>query len=134
MATASDFAIIIGDNEAEVSARTTSGGQGDENIRFTFRLEKPLPGGVLMFMVRALSNANYIEPRIIINGINVGHAQRSVGADPNTWYTQIVRIDDHALRDGDNHINIFRATASSVTGGPDSFFLRGMVCHYRKTV
>jgi hypothetical protein len=134
MATASDFAIIIGDNEAEVSARTTSGGRGDEHFNLRFTLDNPRPGGVLMFMVRALSNADYEEPRIIINGITIGHVQRSVGAEPNTWYTQIVRIDDRALQDGDNDVAIFAATAPIAGERPDSFFLRAMVCHYRKTV
>ena len=136
MATASDFAFIIGDDAAEISDRTTSGGQGDENRTFTFRLDNPVSDvdGILTFMVRALSNADYLEPRILINGRNVGHVQRSVGATSDTWFTQIVRIDRGVLRDGENRLQLFRATPSSVTGRSDSYAVRAAVCHYRKTV
>jgi hypothetical protein len=138
MATASDFAIIIGDDAVEISARTASGGQGDENRRFNFRLENPVAsdGGILMFMVRALSNPDYLEPRILMNDHSgaIGRVQRSVGADGNTWFTQIIRIDSGVLRNGDNRVHFFLATPNTVSGGPDSYFLRGAVCHYRKTL
>ncbi|MEY4545399.1 MAG: hypothetical protein RL685_1594 [Pseudomonadota bacterium] len=138
MATASDFAFIIGDDEEEISARTAQGGQGDENRRFNFNLDHPIAedGGVLTFMVRALSNADYLEPRIIMNDHigAIAHVQRSVGANNTTWFTQVVRIDKGVLRNGDNRVHFFLATANTVAGGPDSYFLRGAVCQYRKTV
>ncbi|MEO8179168.1 MAG: hypothetical protein ABI895_10070 [Deltaproteobacteria bacterium] len=138
MATASDFAFIIGDDEEEISARKAQGGQGDENRRFNFQLDRPIAddGGILIFMVRALTNPDYLEPRIIMNDHigAISHVQRSVGANSATWFTQVVRIDKGVLRHGENRVHFFLATANSVVGGPDSYFLRGAVCQYRKTL
>jgi len=64
----------------------------------------------------------------------ISHVQRSVGANSATWFTQVVRIDKGVLRHGENRVHFFLATANAVVGGPDSYFLRGAVCQYRKTL
>lgn len=138
MATASDFRFITGDNVEEVSVRTATGGQGDENRRFSFMLDTPLPdvGGVLMFMVRGLTKAGYAEPRILMNDhiTPIARVERAVDAGGDTWFTQIVRIDPGVLRSGENHVVFFLATPTTTTGDPDAYFLRDVICHYRKTL
>ena len=152
MATASDFVFIINDNEAELSEATTDRVPANPGSppgpitlatrTFEFGADHPTTdGAVLTYMVRALSNADYAEPEIAINGRRIGAIQRSVGAHPQTWYTQVIRIDSGVLQHGINQLKISLALrpgkpfdSRSSNNDDDSFFVRAMVCQYRKQI
>lgn len=151
MATASDFVFVVGDDEVEISKGTTDrvvanpgSPPGPVILRtksFAFMVDHPTPGdGVLTYMVRALSNAEYLEPEVTINDRRVGRIQRTLGAHPANLYTQVIRVDSEALRHGSNTLKISLALREGEpfdSRGPinaDSFWVRAMVCHYRKQV